>query len=159
MSTCSSHYSFPPHMCCTHIKPLFCHILSSSHQASFSYILPPGIWSQKWKTNHFSFFFFRPAEQHQTWPQRPPDCKSAPPMDNAVQIGYKQQTTDQRYMPILTLILRCKSSHGRCGVSFWKGHPNLGIALWLILLWTPRPGLRLKIEAKTESQYHNYKLK
>ena len=92
---------------------------------------------------HFSFFFFRPAEQHQTWPQRPPHCKSAPPTNNAVQIGYKQQTTDHRYIAILALILRCNSSYGRCSVSFWKGHPNLGIALWLILLWTPRAGLRL----------------
>ena len=112
MSTRSTHYSLPPHMCSSYIKPLFCHILSSSHQASFRYILPPGIWSPKKENQsfHFSFFFFRPAEQHQTWPQWPPDCKSVPQTDNAVQIGYKQQTTDQRYMPILKLILTCNSS-------------------------------------------------
>ena len=108
MSTRSTHYCLPPH-----IKPLFCHIWSSSPQTSFRYIhtstrhLKPKMESQSF---HFSFFFFRPAEQHQTWPQWPPDCKSVPQTDNAVQIGYKQQTTNQRYMRILKLILRCNSS-------------------------------------------------
>ena len=108
MSTCSTHYCLPPHMCSSYIKPLFCHLHTK--------LLPDTYFHQAFEAKNgkpiFPLFLFLLQTS-----------RAAPDL-TAVTTGLQECSTDgqrstdwlqttnhwSEIYAILNLILRCNSS-------------------------------------------------